>query len=116
MGGDKVTEIDVRRLNDASDKTDAFRIRNGVREGLGESSVAGKLEDAVLGKLVGTVDALIVVETGTGARQHVIHVIVVRGIVVDLEGDIAIGPVVGFLPDLVTAGDERKEGENVSCA
>ena len=48
MGGDKVGEVDVGGLHDAADEADAFRIRNGVGEGLGESAVAGKLEDAVL--------------------------------------------------------------------
>ena len=64
-------------------------------------------------ELVGAVDALIVVEAGAGAGQHVVDVVGVRGIVVDLEGDVAVGPVVGLLPDLVAGGDVGEEVEDV---
>ena len=98
VSGDEVGEVDVGRLQDAADEADAFGVRNGVGEGLGESAVARKLEDAVLRELVGAVDALIVVEAGAGAGEHVVDVVGVGGIVVDLEGDVAVGPVVGLLP------------------
>ena len=96
--GDEVGEVDVGGLHHAADEADAFGVWNGVGKGLGEGAVAGKLEDAVLVELVGTVDALIVVEAGAGAGEHVVDVVGVGGIVVDLERDIAVGPVVGLLP------------------
>ena len=76
-------------------------------------AVAGKLEDAVLGELVRAVDALIVVESGAGTGEHVVEVVGVRGVVVNLEGDVAVGAVVDFLADLVASGDVGEEVEDV---
>ena len=97
MGGDEVSEVDIGRLFDALDEADRLGVWDGVGEGLGERAVARKLEDAVLGELVGAVDALIVVEAGAGAGQHVVDVVGMRGVVVDLEGDVAVRPVVDLL-------------------
>ena len=92
MRGDEVGEVDVGGLLDAADEADAFGVRNGVGKGLREGAVARKLEDAVLLELVGAVVALVVVEAGPGAGDHVVDVVGVRGVVVDLEGDVAVRP------------------------
>ena len=116
VGGDEVGEVDVGGLEHAADEADAFGEGNGVGKGLGEGAVARKLEDAVLRELIGTEDALIVVESGARAGEHVVDVVGVRGIVVDLEGNVAVRPVVNLLPDLVAGGEVGEEVEDVRRA
>ena len=113
MGSHKVGKVDVGWFHDSTDETNAFRVGNRVGEGLGETAIARKLVDAVLRELVRAVDALIVVESGAGAGEHIVYVVGVRGIVVDLEGNIAARTVMGFFPYLVMSGDVGEEVEDV---
>ncbi len=59
---------------------------------------------------------LIVVEAGAGTGQHVVDVVGVRGIVVNLESDVAVGAVVNLFARLVAGRDVGEEIENVRGA
>src|ERR1700722_7852164 len=90
VSGDEVGKVDVGGLEHASDEADAFRVRNSVREGLREYTVAWEFVDTELLELVRAIDALIVVESVAGAGEHAIDVESVGGIVVHLERDVVI--------------------------
>src|ERR1700693_1271695 len=109
VSGYKVSNVNVGRLEDAADEADTFRIRDRIAERLGEAAVARKLHDAELAELVAAEDALIVVQPGARAGQHIVDVISVRGIVIDLQRHVTVGPVIGLLPDLVARRDLREE-------
>ena len=116
VGGDEVGEVDVGRLLDAFDEADAFGVRNGVGKRLGEGAIAGKLEDAVLGELVGAVDR---VDSSRGRRENWPACRRRRRGAPGRSrprGDIAVRPVVSLLPDLVVSGDVGEEVEDVGRA
>src|ERR1700678_3032841 len=116
VSGDEVSEVNVGGLDDAADESDAFGIRNCVGKRLGECAVARKFENAVLRELVGTVNTLIVVESGARAGEHVVDVVRVSGVVINLKADVTVGPVVSLLPALVVAGDVGEEVHDMSRA
>src|SRR3984957_2011762 len=113
MRSNQVGEFDVGGFLNSADEADRFRVGNGIGKGLREGAVAGKLEDAELRELEGTVDALIVIKPRAGAGQHVVEIVGVRGMVIQLERDISTGTVIKLLMGLVATGEVGEKVENV---
>src|ERR1700685_2917151 len=91
MRRNEVGEVDVGGFLNSADEADRFRVGNGVGKGLREGAVAGKLENAELREMEGTIDGLIVVEPRARAGQHVVEIVSVRRIVIQLERDVSAG-------------------------
>src|SRR6202020_3060331 len=71
MRSNEVGEVDVGGFLNSADEADRFRVGNGIGKGLREGAVAGKLEDAELRELEGTVDGLVEIKPSGEAAQNV---------------------------------------------
>ena len=94
--GDVSDEIDLLVtvfIPEVLDETDALRVGHGVRERLREARVGGELEDPCLAELVGREALAEDREGGFHRIQHPLHVVIVRGMVIDRESHrLAAGP------------------------
>src|ERR1700689_2360756 len=85
MGGYVVEQIEIIRLFQAFDETDAFGIGDGVRERLREASVARKFEHAELLKLIGAEILIVIGEAGFRGFEHALEIVFVAWLVIDLQ-------------------------------
>ena len=85
MRGDEVREIDIGGFFDAADESDGFGERNGVGERLREGAVAREFENAVLAELVRAEVLLVIGQAGFRCINHVVDIVVMRGVVIDLQ-------------------------------
>src|SRR5271168_5428751 len=109
MCSHKIGEVDVSGLLDAADKSDSFRERDSIGEGLGKGPVARKFENPILTELEWAEVLLVVGKAGLGSGDHVVHIVGVGRDVIDLNSDGTVDALVHIALHIIASGNIGKE-------
>src|SRR5262245_44693922 len=85
MGSDVEGNIQVLVTSAVRDKSDAFRIRDGIGKRLCEAAISRKLDDTKLPELIGTEPLRKIVEAFLCGFDHSGDVVLVVAVVIDLD-------------------------------